>query len=125
MAEYIEREAAIKCAEESYKMWCLAMAAADGEREINKCYKMQDVCKAIGEVFKIVPADDVDPVVHGRWVYNSNGMDWNLGAWQCSVCKCNNNNLPGNDKHNPYIFQGSNYCPNCGAKMDEEENDNV
>lgn len=60
------------------------------------------------------------PVVHGRWVYNPNGMDWNLGAWQCSVCKCNNNNLPGNDKYNPYIFQGSNYCPNCGAKMDGE-----
>lgn len=65
---------------------------------------------------------DVAPVVHGRWVYNPNGMDWNLGAWQCSVCKCNNNNLPGNDKHNPYIFQGSNYCPNCGAKMDGDGN---
>ena len=68
-----------------------------------------------------ISAADVAPVVHGQWVYNPNGMDWNLGAWQCSVCKCNNNNLPGNDKHNPYIFQGSNYCPNCGAKMDEEE----
>lgn len=67
------------------------------------------------------PTADVAPVVHGRWVYNPNGMDWNLGAWQCSVCKCNNNNLPGNDKHNPYIFQGSNYCPNCGAKMDGKD----
>lgn len=76
-------------------------------------------------IASIPAAADVAPVVHGRWVYNPNGMDWNLGAWQCSVCKCNNNNLPGNDKHNPYIFQGSNYCPNCGAKMDEEENDNV
>lgn len=72
-----------------------------------------------------VSAADVAPVVHGRWVYNPNGMDWNLGAWQCSVCKCNNNNLPGNDKYNPYIFQGSNFCPNCGAKMDEEEHNNV
>lgn len=72
-----------------------------------------------------VSAADVAPAVHGRWVYNPNGMDWNLGAWQCSVCKCNNNNLPGNDKYNPYIFQGSNYCPNCGAKMDGEEHNNV
>ena len=72
-----------------------------------------------------VSAADVAPVVRGRWVYNPNGMDWNLGAWQCSVCKCNNNNLPGNDKYNPYIFQGSNYCPNCGAKMDGEEHNNV
>ena len=106
MAEYIECGAAIKCAEESYKMWCLAMAAADGEREINKCYKMQDVCKAIGEVFKIVPAADVAPVVHGRWV---NGC-------QCSVC--GDKHGPYNSRHRPYY----NYCPNCGAKMDEEDN---
>ena len=88
-----------------------------------------DECAGVtmaNSIVQNVPTADVAPVVHGRWVYNSNGMDWNLGAWQCSVCKCNNNNLPGNDKYNPYIFQGSNYCPNCGAKMDEEEyNDNV
>ena len=104
MAEYIERGAAIKCAEESYKMWCLAMAAADGEREINKCYKMQDVCKAIGEVFKIVPAADVAPVKHGEW----DKKPFLIGtSYYCSEC--------GDNFGEPY-----NYCPNCGAKMDEE-----
>lgn len=111
MAEYIERGAAIKCAEKSYKMWCLAMAAADGEREINKCYKMQDVCKAIGEVFKIVPAADVAPVVHGRWLTWEEqfpGLEPrrknNLGVY-CSSCHT----------HSDCI---SPYCPICGAKMD-------
>ena len=105
MAEYIEREKAYEAV--------LFATCGSG-------YQYEATC-AIDRI----PEADVAPVVHGRWIYNPNGMDWNLGAWQCSVCKCNNNNLPGNDKHNPYIFQGSNYCPNCGAKMGEEENNNV
>ena len=53
-----------------------------------------------------LPAADVAPVVHGRWV---NGC-------QCSVC---------GDRHGPYNSHHKayyNYCPNCGAKMDEEVN---
>ena len=57
------------------------------------------------------PTVDVAPVVHGRWETNSDRPD----SLICSVCKC------GFDmwKHDPH-----NYCPNCGAKMDERENDN-
>ena len=118
MAEYIERGAAIKCAEESYKMWCLAMAAADGEREINKCYKMQDVCKAIGEVFKIIPAADVAPVVHGKWLnfYND---------FSCAECdRCGTTFEVTDNESDEGLWNefklSYNYCPNCGAKMDEE-----
>ena len=100
MAEYIGREAAIKCAEESYKMWNLTMAAADGAREINKCNKMQELCKTIGEVFKIVPAADVAPVVHGRY----NGVQ---EVFCCSVCGYT-------------VEEETPFCPNCGAKMDGE-----
>ena len=52
------------------------------------------------------PTADVAPVVHGKWVTNSDRPD----SLICSVCKC------GFDiwKHDPY-----NYCPNCGAKMQE------
>lgn len=107
MAEYIEREAATKCAEKSYKMWNLTMAAADGEREINKCYKMQDVCKAIGEVFKIVPAADVAPVVHGEWEHHC----------ICSVCKI------ACGPKNEAVRKFYSYCPNCGAKMDGGDTD--
>ena len=52
------------------------------------------------------PAADVEPVVHGNW--RSNGIpDSMLSA--CSVCGfgCG-----------AYSFR---YCPNCGAKMDEED----
>ena len=56
-----------------------------------------------------LPAADVAPVVHGRWV---NGC-------QCSVC--GDRHGPYNSRHRPYY----NYCPNCGAKMDDEDHDNV
>ena len=52
------------------------------------------------------PTADVEPVVHGNW--RSNGIpDSMLSA--CSVCGfgCG-----------AYSFR---YCPNCGAKMDEED----
>lgn len=54
----------------------------------------------------------------GKWIYDKDGKDWNIGGWKCSVCGCLNNNIGGNDRVNPLIFSGSNYCPNCGARMD-------
>ena len=52
------------------------------------------------------PSADVAPVRHGQWKTNSDRPDTLI----CSVCKC------GFDmwKHDPH-----NFCPNCGAKMDE------
>ena len=54
-----------------------------------------------------LPAADVAPVVHGRWETNSDRPDTLI----CSACKC------GFDmwKHDPH-----NFCPSCGARMDEE-----
>ena len=69
-----------------------------------------------------IPAADVRPERHGEWVWNPNGMDWNLGAWQCSKCG-GNGNFSCNPHINPHIFVGSNYCSNCGAKMDGKDGD--
>lgn len=53
-----------------------------------------------------LPTIDAVPVRHGQWETNSDRPDTLI----CSVCKC------GFDmwKHDPH-----NFCPNCGAKMDE------
>lgn len=53
-----------------------------------------------------VDAADVAPVRHGRWFYS-------FGGWLCSEC----------DDQAPFWCMAStqnlsNYCPNCGAKMD-------
>lgn len=60
------------------------------------------------EVNPVLPAD-VAPVVHGQWKTNSDRPDTLI----CSICKC------GFDmwKHDPH-----NYCPNCGARMDGDDN---
>lgn len=68
------------------------------------------------------PTADVVEVRHGEWHYNPDGMDWGLGAWECSLCGCTNNNLPMDEKINPRVWAGTKYCPNCGAKMDGERN---
>ncbi len=47
------------------------------------------------------------PVVHGRWV------NFKPVHYQCSVCGLNVGGVT------------SNYCPNCGAKMDKEATDGL
>ena len=52
-----------------------------------------------------LPAANVAPVRHGRWVKEKSDV---LIHWHCSVCeKC-------------YFLEEPNadYCPHCGAKMD-------
>lgn len=69
-----------------------------------------------------VNENDVAVVKHGHWVYNQNGHDWGLGAWECSLCHSVNNNLSSDKRFSPYVYAGSKFCPNCGAKMDRGEN---
>lgn len=44
------------------------------------------------------PAADVAPVKHGHWIYNQDGHDWGLGAWECNLCHSVNNNLPSDQR---------------------------
>ena len=50
----------------------------------------------------------------GRWIYMKDCEDW-----FCSNCKDIFMLLEGTPKDNDY-----NYCPNCGAKMESDNNDN-
>ena len=101
MTEYIEREAI--------------------SEEIRKYYYKNPPNSSYGEGFdrgldraqRIIldaPAADVAPVVHGRWIDNgANGYKW---AFVCSLCGYVDGH-PFDNRHN--------FCPNCGAKMDEVE----
>ena len=57
--------------------------------------------------FEEIPAADVVHVVHGRWEKASEYMP----IYRCSICKERNLFKNGDN-----VF--SNYCPNCGARMD-------
>ena len=115
MAEYIKREAAIKAAEHAYHEWNIAMAAADGAREINLVYKRQELCKAVASVFKRAPAADIAPVRHAKWISEehedrvSPTMTHKYTWYYCSEC---GRRLVGYSK-----LSDAPYC-HCGAKMD-------
>lgn len=55
------------------------------------------------------------------WKWDPNAYDFNIGGWVCSHCGASNDNLPHGEYDgphiNPYLFKGSKYCPQCGAKM--------
>lgn len=91
--EYIEREALIS----EFKRLKL------GENSfIERVFA--DGVYAIIEQF---PAADVAPVQHGRWVNTHSDSEF----VQCSLCK-----------YPVYAaWNVTSYCPNCGAKMDKED----
>lgn len=102
MAEYIKREAAIKAME---KADC-TLIASDA-----------DDCKAdyLREIIESVPAADVAPVVHGRWIR----PHWKNSNYCCDCSECD-----GEAMHREYQWDKNGIypiCPNCGAKMDGAE----
>ena len=74
---------------------------------------MQDGCSAKNlQSISDIPAADVAPVVHGRWIKKE---EYTFGImYDCSLCK------------NRILDNGHswNYCPNRGAKMDEPVEEN-
>lgn len=52
-----------------------------------------------------LPAADVAPVMHGRWIMHADELGLTC---ECSVC------------HIETMCDG-NYCPNCGARMDIQD----
>ncbi|MGN0800700.1 MAG: hypothetical protein ACI4NU_09770 [Christensenellales bacterium] len=68
------------------------------------------------DTFAEIPAADVAPVRHGRWISLTDCA--NAGVY-CSECKkkvWKEDYAPCNRKNK----LRSNYCPNCGARMDGE-----
>ena len=71
-------------------------------------YEENDFSQQMDVILAIVdaqPAADVAPVVHGEWLCAETDDEQ---FFLCSVC---------NDKE----YWESNYCPECGAKMDAEQ----
>lgn len=64
------------------------------------------------EAIKAAPAADVAPAVHGRWEYNAQTIH-TQSMMRCSIC--------GWWTLDPSVDGAYHYCPNCGAKMDLEE----
>ena len=64
--------------------------------DFSKAFKL--ICEKLDDA----PIIEAEPIKHGRWKWN--------GEYVCSVC----GGISSRTKWN--------YCPNCGARMDGEEN---
>ena len=73
---------------------------------------LEDFCvnESFYDALQTIPTADVSPVRHGYWVKEKRDV---LIHWHCSACKeCFYLDMPNAE-----------YCPHCGAKMDEKECD--
>lgn len=78
---------------------------------------MDDLGRCVCEFFADdAPTVDAVPVVHGEWSVIED--DWEDEVYyECSICKKEFAALDEAPVENLW-----NYCPNCGAKMDGDEN---
>lgn len=95
MSDYIRREAAV--------------------RAIDVPNVYHGIIAPLQEILCDIPAADVAPVRHGTWLpivdANEDGSPYQAGVFcsECRHCDC----------------VETNYCPECGAKMDGGEKDAV
>lgn len=52
-----------------------------------------------------------------QWDWDENGIDWGIGTWRCEACGYRNTALPSDASINPYMWEGSRHCANCGRRM--------
>lgn len=93
MAEYIDRE-------ELLELYCTGNTVIDEVGVVPLQVIRQNIMD--------MPAQDVAPVRHGHWIRKPH---WCVSCSYCGKCT--------------HDYEGEaelyNYCPNCGAKMDEGE----
>ena len=101
MAEYISREDILDIASQ----YC---PDDDGS-----CSKADVDLREMLDEIEALPAADVQPVKHGRW--SECFTDSRIYSGICSVC--------GGGAIRSVIAKPLDYCPNCGARMDGEQNE--
>lgn len=101
MAEYIERETVLEILRQhSVGTW----------RGI-PCYP--DEIKSVAKAVKSIPAADVAPVVHGRWIDGADSFGAKRGTYRvCSRC---HTAIPNCAELTDDMWHG---CPRCLARMD-------
>lgn len=100
MAEYVERSKAL-----------------DEIEEFIDLYEEESARRALmgaARYIRKIPAADVRPVVHGCWL---DLTDCSNSGTYCSVCAKKIFNKPG-----PHKKKLTQFCPNCGADMREDDN---
>lgn len=98
MTEYIDKSAAVRILE--------------AKSDMAVCTDAQPYFMAAAKMIGLLPSADVAPVIHARWI--DNGRGGYAHAYFCGNCGWIDG-YPMEDRHK--------YCPNCGAIMDESEDE--
>ena len=80
---------------------------------LNNCSDNEEINAIYAEIIN-APTVDAEPVKHGHWNEAKDGTLW------CSVCTSTG---PYDEDSWGYVIHAPHYdyCPHCGAKMDEVE----
>ena len=112
MDEFIKREAAIAIIEEKQKELC-PVGRYGRSYVYGSDREKYDAWEEIVDALENIPAADVAPVVHGRWVSVAGKRD--------RICsRCLHNEPYKNADDDAEVFE---FCPHCGAKMDGGDSD--
>ena len=115
MQEYIEREAA----KERLRMW-ITDCVLDGDNDAADCFR------GCIDLLDSIPAADVAPVRHGRWVFGKDlACCWGQilkNKYHLYCSECLEQAFNRSEDNDPDFDIDTPYCPNCGAYMMGENN---
>ena len=109
MSDLIRREDAVKMLREKAQGYTVSMFAT-----ISECYMAKGAATECAAEVNNLPAVDAEPVRHGRWTHTK--TYYKMDECHCSEC---------DQLMTTYVEQRMKYCPNCGAKMDGGESDDI
>lgn len=109
MTDYISREAAIAYIREQSEECQKAFEELGGESGI-----YADAYNDLADNFYSIPAADVAPVVHGKWIIGTGDDEFDV---KCHKCGWDDIFEVAGIAAVKRISETMHYCPNCGARM--------
>lgn len=101
--DLISRDAAVQLLRDKASGYAESMFTASGE-----CNVARVVATECAADIMNLPAVDAEPVKHGKWEFDNHACGYYMSGCVCSLCGYG------------VMISSANYCPNCGAKMDLE-----
>lgn len=111
MSDYISRQDAINVAQNYHCSHDITIIPnTDYSRGFydGLAIRENDILQGLSE---LKPSADVAPVMHAYWIPQKENHEFKEAWMKCSACGYPVSMWTGN----------TNFCPNCGAKMDREE----
>lgn len=112
MSDYIDRQTVLQCIKESRENIDWGQSE-DGDAFLHYSAALYRTIASK----ECLPSADVEPVKHGRWIPCKYGdYHWH----RCSACGVADKYIETISSRGIDLESVRNYCPNCGARMDEK-----